>query len=90
VPSYGIIAIAAVIARSSSPSFFKATWRVAEPNEALIISGLGGPRRHQPGDRRQPRLRSSVARAPWWLPGFQTSRRLVLDSRAANLEVVLR
>ncbi len=43
---------------------FKAMWRVAEPNEALILSGL---REHTPSDAVSESLgfRSSPARGRW-------------------------
>ena len=51
-------------ASSSLFILFKMMWRVAEPNEALIISGL---RQHTPTDacRRASGSRSSPARARW-------------------------
>lgn len=65
---------------------FKAVWRVAEPNEALIISGLGARRRGEAGlDSLGFKIITGKGAAV--LPGFQTSRRLRLDTRAANLQV---
>ncbi|MEV4098510.1 SPFH domain-containing protein [Streptosporangium saharense] len=63
---------------------FKAVWRVAEPNEALIISGLGA-RGKSEGDSLGFKIVTGKGTAV--LPGFQTARRLRLDSRAANLQV---
>ncbi|RAY14535.1 flotillin family protein [Actinomadura craniellae] len=65
---------------------FKMVWRVAEPNEALIISGLGA-RSHNKDTADSLGFKIVTGKGTVVLPGFQTSRRLRLDSRAANLEV---
>ncbi|MFD9941339.1 SPFH domain-containing protein [Nonomuraea sp. NPDC059023] len=64
---------------------FKAVWRVAEPNEALIISGLGARRRGDALDSLGFKIITGKGTAV--LPGFQTARRLRLDTRSANLQV---
>ncbi|MEV5410310.1 SPFH domain-containing protein [Thermopolyspora sp. NPDC052614] len=64
---------------------FKAVWRVAEPNEALIISGLGAHGQSDAADSLGFKIVTGKGTAV--LPGFQTARRLRLDSRAANLTV---
>ncbi|WP_055480993.1 SPFH domain-containing protein [Sphaerimonospora mesophila] len=64
---------------------FKAVWRVAEPNEALIISGLGARTKNEFADSLGFKIVTGKGTAV--LPGFQTARRLRLDSRAANLQV---
>ncbi|GAA1567086.1 flotillin family protein [Actinomadura kijaniata] len=65
---------------------FKMVWRVAEPNEALIISGLGA--RSKPIDGVDSLgFKIVTGKGTSVLPGFQVARRLRLDSRAANLEV---
>ncbi|TDE27683.1 flotillin family protein [Actinomadura sp. 6K520] len=65
---------------------FKLVWRVAEPNEALIISGLGA--RSKPVDGLDSLgFKIVTGKGTAVLPGFQVARRLRLDSRAANLEV---
>ncbi|MFI6910210.1 SPFH domain-containing protein [Nonomuraea sp. NPDC050394] len=64
---------------------FKAVWRVAEPNEALIISGLGARRRGDTLDSLGFKIITGKGTAV--LPGFQTARRLRLDTRSANLQV---
>lgn len=64
---------------------FKAIWRVAEPNEALIISGLGAHSKNELADSLGFKIVTGKGTAV--LPGFQTARRLRLDSRAANLQV---
>ncbi|GAA2850727.1 flotillin family protein [Streptosporangium fragile] len=64
---------------------FKTVWRVAEPNEALIISGLGAKGKAEMADSLGFKIITGKGTAV--LPGFQTARRLRLDSRAANLQV---
>ncbi|MFG1708737.1 SPFH domain-containing protein [Nonomuraea sp. M3C6] len=64
---------------------FKAVWRVAEPNEALIISGLAARRRTDGVDSLGFKIITGKGAAV--LPGFQAARRLRLDTRAANLQV---
>ncbi|MFG1873518.1 SPFH domain-containing protein [Sphaerisporangium sp. NPDC049003] len=64
---------------------FKAVWRIAEPNEALIISGLGAHTKNELADSLGFKIITGKGAAV--LPGFQTARRLRLDSRATNLQV---
>src|SRR5918911_5445962 len=65
---------------------FKVCWRVAEPNEALIISGL---RQHTPSDAVQESLGFKIVtgRGTLVIPAVQTVRRLSLDLREAELEI---
>ena len=65
---------------------FRMVWRVAEPNEALIISGLGA---HSSQEQVNETLgfKIVVGRGTAVLPGFQTVRRLPLDIRATPLTV---
>jgi uncharacterized membrane protein YqiK len=65
---------------------FKLMWRVAEPNEALVISGL---RQHSPSDQVQESLGFKIVTGKGTLviPGVQTVRRLSLDLREAELEI---
>src|SRR6266545_914268 len=86
MPTYGVIGIAAVAAILFIVIVFKATWRVAEPNEALIISGLGA-RSASPDTADSLGFKIITGKGAVVLPGFQTARRLVLDSRATQLEV---
>jgi uncharacterized membrane protein YqiK len=58
---------------------FKAIWRAARPNEALIVSGLGA-------DVESPGFRIATGKGTMVLPGLQTCHRLSLDTRAADLE----
>jgi len=65
---------------------FKACWRVAEPNEALIISGL---RANTPSDAVQESLGFKIVTGKGTLvvPGVQTVRKLTLDLREAELAI---
>ncbi|MEA2973888.1 MAG: flotillin [Actinomycetota bacterium] len=65
---------------------FKLMWRVAEPNEALIISGL---RDHAPTDAVSESLGFKIVtgRGTLVIPGVQTVRRLSLDLREAELAI---
>jgi flotillin len=76
------IAVAVVLAIV----LFKACWRVAEPNEALIISGL---RANVPTDSVQESLGFKIVTGKGTLvvPGVQTVRRLTLDLREAELAI---
>ncbi|NUR83570.1 MAG: flotillin family protein [Nonomuraea sp.] len=84
-PEVYIIAGAALLAIVVVILLFKAVWRVAEPNEALIISGLGARRRNEGVDSLGFKIITGKGAAV--LPGFQAARRLRLDTRAANLQV---
>jgi uncharacterized membrane protein YqiK len=79
-------AIGAVIAVIILIIVFKAVWRVAEPNEALIISGLGA-KAHNRDTAESLGFKITTGKGTMVLPGFQTCRRLSLDSRVSGLEV---
>ena len=66
---------------------FKAMWRVAEPNEALIISGLRekGIAKDSSGDEMG--FRIVTGKGTLVVPGVQAVRRLSLDLHAADLQV---
>ena len=73
----GIIVLALVL---------KALWRVAEPNEALIISGFRA--RSSPGDSADSLgFKIVTGKGTMVLPGFQAARRLSLDTRGTSLQV---
>ena len=65
---------------------FRLLWRVAEPNEALIISGFGA---RSGNDQSTDGLGFKVVtgKGVLVLPGFQAARRLSLDSKSTNLYV---
>src|SRR2546423_735888 len=65
---------------------FKLMWRVAEPNDALIIAGL---REHTPSDAVSESLGFKIVTGKGTLviPGVQTVRRLSLDLRQTELTI---
>ena len=64
----------------------KTLWRVAEPNEALIISGFRA--RSSPGETADSLgFKIVTGKGTMVIPGFQAARRLSLDTRGANLQV---
>ncbi len=64
---------------------FRLLWRVAEPNEALIISGLGA---HGDASSDESRgFKIVVGRGTPVIPGFQTVRRLPLGTKSTGLMV---
>jgi uncharacterized membrane protein YqiK len=80
------VAIGAVVAIIILIVIFKAIWRVAEPNEALIISGLGA-KAHNRDTAESLGFKITTGKGTMVLPGFQTCRRLSLDTRVSGLEV---
>jgi uncharacterized membrane protein YqiK len=58
-------------------------WKVAEPNEAMIVSGLGAGN----GDQAGLGFRIVVGRGTLVLPGLQTVRRLSLAAHKSDLTV---
>jgi flotillin len=65
---------------------FMAIWKVAEPNEALIISGLGAHGDPLP-ESDQRGFKIVVGRGTFVIPGFQTVRRFYLGLRSTGLIV---
>jgi len=80
------VLIAVAVAVVLAVALFKACWRVAEPNEALIISGL---RANVPTDSVQESLGFKIVTGKGTLvvPGVQTVRKLTLDLREAELGI---
>ena len=70
---------------------FKLMWRVAEPNEALIISGLrtDNPETVATNDEHEVNLGFKIVTGKGTLviPGVQTVRRMSLDLREAELQI---
>jgi uncharacterized membrane protein YqiK len=66
-------------------AIFKLMWRVAEPNEALIISGLRD--RPEPGVDASLGFKIVTGKGTLVIPGVQTVRRLSLDLRQADLSI---
>lgn len=81
-----MVVAAVVIAVIILIILFKIVWKVAEPNEALIISGLGA-RGSAKGGAESLGFKIVTGKGTSVLPGFQTCRRLSLDSRATTLQV---
>src|SRR3954447_20686183 len=79
-------AIGGVVAVIILIILLKVIWRVAEPNEALIISGLGA-RAHNRDTAESLGFKITTGKGTLVLPGFQTCRRLSLDTRVSALEV---
>ncbi|HEY7485698.1 MAG TPA: SPFH domain-containing protein [Streptosporangiaceae bacterium] len=86
MPGTAALAIAAVVAVVMMIIIFKMIWRVAEPNEALIISGLGA-KAHNRDTAESLGFKIVTGKGVSVLPGFQTCRRLSLDTRASDLDV---
>jgi uncharacterized membrane protein YqiK len=63
---------------------FFSFWRVAEPNEALIISGL---REHDTVAGEGLGFKIVTGKGTWVIPGIQQVRRLSLDLREAELAI---
>ncbi len=81
-----IVLIAVIVVVLILFLLLRALWRVAEPNEALIISGLGarGAHREAPDSMG---FKIVTGKGVLVLPGFQATRRLSLDSRNTDLQV---
>ncbi len=81
-----VVLIAVVVVVVLFMALFKLMWRVAEPNEALVISGL---REHGTGDGVAESLgfRIVTGKGTLVIPGVQTVRRLSLDLNEAELQI---
>jgi uncharacterized membrane protein YqiK len=73
-----IVAVA-VVAIVVLAVIFRAVWRVAGPDEALIVSGLGV-------GAESPGFRVTTGKGTMVLPALQTCRRLSLGTQVADLE----
>src|SRR5215472_1717712 len=85
----GIIEIGGVAALAAIIFFiilFRSMWRVAEPNEALVISGM---RHDRSGSTAGESLGFKIVtgKGTMVIPGIQVVRILSLDLREASLEV---
>ncbi|MBI1376562.1 MAG: flotillin family protein [Frankiales bacterium] len=83
MPFVAVVGVAAVVALLVVVVLFKMTWRVAEPNQALIVTGLGARGESEAGAD----FKIVVGKGAAVVPGFQVARRLSLDSRSTRLEV---
>jgi flotillin len=83
--SVGIIAAVVLVSFALFVVVFRAMWRVAEPNEALIISGLHHRRPDQVGESLG--FKIVTGRGTMVIPGVQVVRRLSLDLRESELQI---
>jgi len=81
IPPIAIVAVVAVIA---IVVLFKLIWKVAEANEALVISGLGAGGEKADGVEGLG-FKIVVGTGTVVLPGFQVARRFPLDSKSTVL-----
>ncbi|MDX6474201.1 MAG: flotillin, partial [Gaiellaceae bacterium] len=84
-----VVVVALVVAVGLVAGLIKLTWRVAEPNEALVISGAGavGGVMSGQGDAETPSYKIAVGKGALVLPGLQTVRKLSLNAKKADLTV---
>ncbi len=80
----GVVAGAALAAVIVLIALFKLMWRVAEPNEALVISGS---RHRTAGLEEGMGFRIVTGRGTFVVPGVQAVRKLSLDLNQAELSV---
>src|SRR5215471_8562782 len=80
----GLIVIVVVAALVALVVVFLFAWRVAEPNEALIISGT---RHHESGAAESMSFKIVTGRGVLVWPGIQHVRRLSLDLRETELGI---
>jgi uncharacterized membrane protein YqiK len=81
---YIVVAIV-VVAIALFVLVFRAMWRVAEPNEALIISGLHHRSNEETGESLG--FKIVTGRGTLVIPGVQVVRRLSLDLRESELQI---
>jgi uncharacterized membrane protein YqiK len=84
-----VVVVAVVVAVGLVAGLIKLTWRVAEPNEALVISGAGavGGVLSGQGDAETPSYKIAVGKGALVLPGLQAVRKLSLNAKKADLTV---
>ncbi|MFF4650305.1 SPFH domain-containing protein [Streptomyces sp. NPDC001380] len=80
----GVVAAVAVAALALVVGIFKLMWRVAEPNEALVISGS---KHKTEGLGEGMGFRIVTGRGTLVMPGVQAVRKLSLDLNEADLDV---
>lgn len=79
-------AVGAVVVFLVLLGLLRAFWRVAEPNEALIVSGLGAKAKHHL-EPNTTGFKIVTGKGVLVLPGFQVARRLSLDTRTSEIAV---
>ena len=84
-----IIGIATAVVLLLVIVLFKASYKVAEPDEALIVSGIGIGKKSGVQDTEGDELGFKIVsgRGALVFPGFQVARRLPLDLHSAPLQV---
>jgi uncharacterized membrane protein YqiK len=84
-----VVAVVVAILVGLGTLLIKTMWRVAEPNEALVISGAGavGGELSGQGDAETPTYKIAVGKGALVIPGLQTVRKLSLNARKADLAV---
>ncbi|TCO65782.1 flotillin family protein [Actinocrispum wychmicini] len=80
------LAVGAVVVFLILLGLLRAFWRVAEPNEALIVSGLGAKAKHHL-EPNTTGFKIVTGKGVLVLPGFQVARRLSLDTRVSEISV---
>jgi flotillin len=80
-----VVAGIAAVAVALFVLVFRAMWRVAEPNEALIISGLHHRSNEETGESLG--FKIVTGRGTLVIPGVQVVRRLSLDLRESELQI---
>jgi uncharacterized membrane protein YqiK len=84
---YLIVIGAAIVAALVLVGLFKLMWRVAEPNEALLISGLRARRGSHDVVAESLGFKIVTGKGVLVLPAVQRVRRMSLDLRAAQLGI---
>src|ERR1700729_1011496 len=82
-----VFVVIAVLALIAFVVIFKAMWRVAEPNEALIISGFRTRRSNETVGGESMGFKMVTGHGTLVIPGIQVVRKLSLDLNEAELEV---
>src|SRR5207244_3737908 len=80
----GGVVLARVIVVVAAVMVFRSMWRIAEPNEALIISGR--PHRNK-GLEQSLGFKITTGKGTFVLPGIQAVRRMSLDLRETDLQI---
>ncbi|GAC1357134.1 MAG: flotillin family protein [Vulcanimicrobiaceae bacterium] len=80
-----LIAVAAVVVFGIIVVLFRSMWRVAEPNEALVISGIHHSEKSDDSDGLG--FKVVTGHGAFVIPGIQTVRRLSLDLHESELDV---
>lgn len=84
MPSFVIPVVVAVVIIAVAIVLFKLMWRVAEPNEALIISGLSSGKS---SNDEESQFRVVTGKGCFVIPGVQAVRRLKLNLHESALHV---